>query len=367
MKKISVYVKGDRNSPAYYRIYQYLDKLHEGECKCIYRTQMSKDVYRKWMPVSKQSIYIKIIVYIYIYFRVLWGLLCDWVNTPQIVVLHRCFIGHYMPYSYRFLIKRIVYRGAKLIWDYDDQIIANGEISPFVFDNFAKLAKHIIVTHQYLKSLLPLSSQDKVIVLPTTDGDMYKMYSSVDMNFKRINSLSKQVSLVWVATAVNIPFLEQIIPVLDEAAQVLHETDGRTVLLKVICNAPLSCRCENLIVENISWTHERAIQGMLDSHIGIMPLVDNEFTRGKGGFKLVQYISIGLPCIGSDVGFNHSVISPECGYLAKDKKDWMTAILKLSIPSQWELYSKCAYQHWWLHFSYERNLKVWKRIIKSNY
>ena len=364
MKKVSVYVKGDRNSTDYYRIYQYLDKLHGEECRCVYRIQMGDKFYRKWMPVSDKPLYIKIFVYLYIYFRRLYGLLNDWIYVPDIVVLHRGLIGRYMPYSFRILLKSIISRGAKLIWDYDDHIMANNEVSKFTFNEFANLSSHVLITHDYLKSLLPIYCQSKAIKLPTTDGDMYNLFSP-KINEERLSLLDKQVNLVWVATGRNIRFLKSIVPVLDKAAHILYESSGRSLILKVICNVPLKCECSLLKIENIPWTRQNAIQGMIESHIGLMPLADSEFTRGKGGFKLVQYLSIGLPCIGSDVGYNHSVVSADCGFVVQTNKDWITAILKLSDTSLWESYSKCAFSRWRHLFSYEKNLEVWRCLING--
>lgn len=364
MKRISVYVKGDRNSTDYYRIYQYLDKLDDREYHCSYHVQLGGKAYKKWMPVSNKPIYIKIIVYFSIYFRRLFDLLCDWMNPPLIMVLHRGLIGRYVPLSYRFILKRIVARGAKLIWDYDDQIIANGEVPQIVFNECAKLASIIFVTHDFLKSLLPASCQHKVIIIPTTDGDMYPSFSK-ELNKKRLQQLQNNVNMVWVATKRNLRFLQPIMPALNEAARALAELDGRKLKLKVICNAPLEGEYKDIIVENILWTRERAIYGMMESHIGIMPLVDSEITRGKGGFKLIQYLSIGLPCIGSDVGYNRTVISSDCGVLVKGEQDWKDAIIRLSNISLWQSYSESAFRHWNEKFSFEKNLNTWKQTIKA--
>lgn len=364
MKKISVYVKGDRNSTDYYRIYQYLDKLDNKDYKCVYHVQMDGKSYQKWMPVSNKPIYIKIVVYLSIYFRRLFDLMRDWLNPPQILVLHRGLIGRYVPYSFRFLLKRITARGTRLIWDYDDHIIANGEVPQAVFNECAELASHILVTHDFLKALLPPSCQHKAIIIPTTDGDMYPLYSK-ELNKTRLEQLRKNVILVWVATKRNLRFLKPVMPALDKAARTLMELDGRKLKLKVICNAPLEGEYENIIVENIPWTRERAIHGMMESHIGIMPLIDSEITRGKGGFKLIQYLSIGLPCIGSDVGYNKTVISSECGSLVKDERGWEDAIMRFSNLSLWQIYSESAFRHWNENFSFEKNLYTWKQIIKS--
>lgn len=364
MKKVSIYVKGDRNSTDYYRIYQYLDKLDEKNFHCKYRMQMGEKLYRKWMPVSDKPIYIKILAYLYIYFRRLWGLFFDFLVVPDVLVLHRSFIGRYMPYSFRLLLRGIIYRDTKLVWDFDDHIVANKEVSKRTFDAFAELASCVLVTHDYLKSLLPVSYQDKVIILPTTDGDMYRLFTD-KVNLKRLSLLQEQVIMIWVATKRNMRFLKPIIPVLDKTARLLYDLDKRKLVLKVICNERLECDCDNLIIENICWSRQGAIEGMLKAHIGIMPLLDSEFTRGKGGFKLIQYLSIGLPCIGSDVGYNHSIISLECGFLPQTESEWITAIIKLSNILSWKSYSENAFQYWRLNFSYEKNLEVWKALINE--
>ncbi|WP_025835228.1 glycosyltransferase [Bacteroides stercorirosoris] len=152
---------------------------------------------------------------------------------------------------------------------------------------------------------------------------------------------------------------------MDKTARLLYDLDKRKLVLKVICNERLECDCDNLIIENICWSRQGAIEGMLKAHIGIMPLLDSEFTRGKGGFKLIQYLSIGLPCIGSDVGYNHSIISLECGFLPRTESEWITAIIKLSNILSWKSYSENAFQYWRLNFSYEKNLEVWKALINE--
>lgn len=364
MKKVSVYVKGDRNSPAYYRIYQYLDKIEGFDFQ--YHIMMSERVQKKYMPVSKQSIFKKVWVYIHIYYRMLFCLIKDFFCLPDILIVQRRIISRYMPFSFRFLLLGILRRHVPLIWDFDDHIMENGEVSFTTFQLYAKYASQIIVTQDYLKELIPAEYQNKVNILPTTDGDMYKIFLSNNINMGRIEILKAGiVNLVWVATSVNLKYLEGIIAELDRAALFLKERQNRVLHLKVICDAPLLFNCKWLKVENIKWTREAAIKGMEKSHIGIMPLEDTIFTRGKGGFKLVQYLSIGLPCIGSDVGFNANVISPDCGCLIDIKQpySWKDAIIQLSDLSVWERYSQNAFKRWNMKFSYVDNLLFWKHIL----
>ena len=95
-----------------------------------------------------------------------------------------------------------------------------------------------------------------------------------------------------------------------------------------------------------------------------MPLIENEFTKGKGGFKLVQYMSAGLPCIASNVGFNASVISEDMGYLVSSNTEWIDAIVNLSNVSIWKESSKAAYTKWEEKFSFHGNLDIWKSLLQ---
>jgi glycosyltransferase involved in cell wall biosynthesis len=73
---------------------------------------------------------------------------------------------------------------------------------------------------------------------------------------------------------------------------------------------------------------ERSIGGMF--HVGIMPLVDGPFERGKCGYKLVQYMAAGLPVIASPVGVNMHMIEPGInGYLVSSTEEWIQALRSL--------------------------------------
>jgi glycosyltransferase involved in cell wall biosynthesis len=56
-----------------------------------------------------------------------------------------------------------------------------------------------------------------------------------------------------------------------------------------------------------------------------MPLFDDEWARGKCAFKLIQYMACGIPVIGSAVGANQQVVTPECGFLVRTTEEWLYA------------------------------------------
>lgn len=362
MKHISIFVKGDRNSTAYYRIYQYFDKI--SGCCCSYYLIYPAYVQRCFMPIGTKPIIIKILVFVIAYFRVLLSLIkVSFIKIPDVVIIHKRLIPRYMPLSFKFLLKRLKNKNVHVVWDFDDHLIEGKEMSKKTFNYFSYIADTIVVTHDFLKSLLPDNTWPKVIIMPTTDGDMYKIPLKDVVFDERIKYMEDRIVLVWVATSGNLINLLTIMPELDKASKYLYNKLHKKLILKVVCDKPLVYSPSYLTIVNIKWTRQNAIHHMTNAHIGIMPLLDNEYNKGKGGFKLVQYLSIGLPCIGSNIGYNKLVIGDNCGFLAKDEGDWFNAIKTLSDVNIWKQYSFNAYNYWLEHFSFDRNMRKWADII----
>ena len=86
---------------------------------------------------------------------------------------------------------------------------------------------------------------------------------------------------------------------------------------------------EDYFVEGVNivrkkWFEDTEIDELRDSDIGIMPLINNRFSLGKCGYKLIQYMAIGLPVVASDIGANKNIIdNGNNGFLAKNSNDWI--------------------------------------------
>lgn len=82
--------------------------------------------------------------------------------------------------------------------------------------------------------------------------------------------------------------------------------------------------------EFVAWSEAREIELIQGIDIGIMPLEDSPFARGKCGYKLIQYMACGLPVVASPVGVNSKiVIDGENGFLASTEAEWCEAIDRL--------------------------------------
>ncbi len=80
----------------------------------------------------------------------------------------------------------------------------------------------------------------------------------------------------------------------------------------------------------VPWSEDREVAEVQSFDIGIMPLLDHLFQRGKCGYKLIQYMACGVPTIASPVGVNTEIVIPgEDGYLATTEEEWTKALRSL--------------------------------------
>jgi len=80
----------------------------------------------------------------------------------------------------------------------------------------------------------------------------------------------------------------------------------------------------------VPWSEETEVAELKKLDVGIMPLSDGSFERGKCGYKIIQYMACGLPVIASPVGINRQLIEDgENGFLAETLEEWSVAISRL--------------------------------------
>lgn len=359
--KISLYTASNEiSATSYYRVFQYFDNTDYSIKK---RTRLSGRLYEQLMPISQKPLYIKTTAFIYMYLRRFLHLLSDCMNTPDVLILSRSLITRIMPPSYRLMLKYLTARGTKIIWDFDDNIIDNKEISHKNFDWISSIASRIVVVGKANMEMLREEYREKAVILPTTDRDMYKLFDK-DLIQQRVETLRNEIRLVWVGTSISLPYVKAICPAIEKFAA----DCGKEVSLTVVCNHPLEYSSINFHLNNIHWTRDVAIKEMKKAHFGIMPLSDKLFNHYKGGFKLIQYLSIGLPVVGSSIGINNDIIRPEYGFKpnALECDEWLKALSMLpSGPDEYAEFSNKAFNQWTENYSYETNRKKWSELVSG--
>lgn len=367
MNHIYIYLENAALSPAsYYRLTQYF-----ANSGATIHSALPDIIYTYWHRQRRVGrILLAPWLYLFYVLRKLTFLIFDSfrANAGDTIIISRVVVPHHTPLLHRIIIKRLS-RRCHIIWDFDDNILESKTISLGDFKFLSMVCNNIVVTNYFLKSLVAEDYRQKVLLLPTTDGDLLGYDYNITMS-QRKDKYDAEIRLVWVATASGLQYLQNIIPALDQAAALLNKELGKKLVLRVVCNHPLHTMTSCLDIVNIKWQRDTAKQEILNAHIGIMPLKDNEFTRGKGAFKLVQYMSAGLPVIASPVGFNNEVVNPQIGFLCASAEEWKHAILILS--NSWENYedfAKRARARYDEHYSYAANKAFWEKLTtaRKNY
>ena len=81
---------------------------------------------------------------------------------------------------------------------------------------------------------------------------------------------------------------------------------------------------------SMPWSEASEISSLQTLDVGVMPLTDGLFERGKCGYKLIQYMACGLPVVASPVGVNKELVKHGVnGFLADSTEDWMQALKTL--------------------------------------
>ncbi|KPL02931.1 MAG: hypothetical protein AMK75_02085 [Planctomycetes bacterium SM23_65] len=133
-----------------------------------------------------------------------------------------------------------------------------------------------------------------------------------------------KVVIGWIGSHSTLMYLEPLHRVFEELAR----RYGHSVVLKVVCDKfPEAMGLE--VIEK-PWALDDELADLRTFDIGIMPLPDDAWTRGKCGFKLLQYMAVGIPVVASSVGVNVEIVRDgENGFLANDDARWVEVLSDL--------------------------------------
>ena len=132
-----------------------------------------------------------------------------------------------------------------------------------------------------------------------------------------------KLRLVWIGSQSTLKYLKELKPALEIVGK-----KNKSVILRII--ADVFFDLDNMPVEKITWSLQSQEKELSCGDIGLAPLPDNRFSRGKCGFKILQYYSAGLPVIASPVGVNVNFVKDSnAGMLAQTPEEWIEEILTL--------------------------------------
>jgi len=135
-------------------------------------------------------------------------------------------------------------------------------------------------------------------------------------------------TVAWIGSPENLIYLDMIRPALARLTQ-RHPA----LKLRVICSDFPDWN--DVTIERVPWSSATEAQSLAGAHIGVMPLTDDAWSRGKCAFKLLQYMAASLPCVASPVGANtEAVIDGVNGFHATDVDEWEQSLERLIASPQ---------------------------------
>jgi glycosyltransferase involved in cell wall biosynthesis len=238
-------------------------------------------------------------------------------RRADVVILYRLTL----PAGSAPLLRRLA---SRVVFDFDDAIFLPAPSEPRDEATRRRYQRRFAQTVRVCdlvtagNRLLAESCEARHIEVVPTPIDMRQFNPEI-----RREQLGRQRVIGWVGTGENLPQWQRLIDVF-RAVQARHPA----AVFKVVCDRPPSPIDLPLTFER--WAIEREASCFSDIDIGIMPLEDTEWNRGKCAFKALQCMAIGIPVVVSPVGVNTEVVEHGVnGFLATSEQEWVEALSRL--------------------------------------
>jgi glycosyltransferase involved in cell wall biosynthesis len=214
----------------------------------------------------------------------------------------------------------LAWRGIPYVVDYDDAAFHRYDLHSVAairwllghkIDRVMKRAALVVAGNSYLADRARQAGSAHIEILPTV----------VDLR-RYPPSLSHRGSdfvIGWIGSQSTTRYLLTLLEVWRKAL-----TWGRTSL-RLVGSGELNL--SGMAADIMDWSESSEVQAVQSFSVGIMPLQDDPWARGKCGYKLIQYMACGLPVVASPVGVNREIVEHGLsGYLATSEAEWLSAL-----------------------------------------
>ncbi len=180
-------------------------------------------------------------------------------------------------------------------------------------------ASKVTVGNDYLAAYAAKYNKNVVVIPTTIDMDNH--------HNKTTDFQKEKITIGWTGTHSTIGYITDIVPALQRLEK---EFDFDFV---VISNKKPELELRSLVYK--AWNKATEIEDLAEFSIGVMPLREDQWSNGKCGFKALQYMSLGIPCVIAPVGVNTEIVQDgENGFLATTTDEVYTALKALMIDSE---------------------------------
>jgi glycosyltransferase involved in cell wall biosynthesis len=228
-----------------------------------------------------------------------------------------------LPYFPAFAERLLGWMGVPYVVDYDDAIFHQYDqhkswwVRQLLGKKIARVmrgASLVIAGNTYIADYARGVGAKRVEVVPTViDLERYPAAGRVD-------SRSHTFTIGWIGSPSTAGYLQAIAPALAKVCK------GGRACVQLIGSGPIEL--PGVPVELLAWDETTEVNYLQHFDVGIMPLPDEPWARGKCGFKLIQYMACGKPVVASPVGMNCEIVEQDVdGVLAGTNEQWVKALL----------------------------------------
>lgn len=226
-----------------------------------------------------------------------------------------------VPYAPPLVEQLLASRGIPYVYDFDDAIFHGYDQHPALpvrwllghkVANIIRGAAAVTAGSPYLEAYARRFNPVVHAVPTVVDVARYPV---------RTVESHRELRVGWIGSPSSSAYLELLRRPLTELA--------RRVPVRLIAIGSRSLEMEGVAVEVRPWSEATELPDLLTCDVGVMPLPDEPWARGKCAFKLIQYMACGLPVVASPVGMNAEVVAPDCGFLPSNDRAWTEALKTL--------------------------------------
>jgi glycosyltransferase involved in cell wall biosynthesis len=308
-----------------YRVYQFLPSLERAGFACTVRPFATPKLFR---AIQSGQVAAPLLRTPYCCVRRAF----DLINVSQFdaVVIQREAFPFFIP----MVEKMILRRHPKVIFDFDDAIhVGHRDTStakyPWIYklkygagvNEVLKRCTHVIAGNRTLAAhALQFNSQ--VSIIPTVvDLERYA--------YRPPKATNEMLTIGWVGSRSTSPYLLEI----ESALRQLGEAHPGKLRFRLYGHPQRKLDLPNF--ESLPFSLRSEIDDLRTVDIGIMPVPDNDWTRGKCAFKAIQYMALGISTVASPVGMATELIQHNLnGYWARTSEEWFEALNRLVIDAQ---------------------------------
>ena len=308
------------NAGARYRIYKVAPLLRAAGHQVTVLPSMPDWIFRLFYGhlfgtppsriAAKLSQYIRAVLYACVVWPIRRKQISRWASWADVVIVQR--------ELYRagdWTLERDLRRRVKLfMWDYDDALYATSAFGASGhMDAVLGMADVVLAGNDTLADYARARGHWAVVVPTCVDIERYGR--------RQPRITIGRVIIGWVGNPFNLRHFAIIMPALRRIC-----SDHPEVVLRIVTDGQ-RIEFPGIRLEYRKWSLAREVEDLASFDIGIMPLLDDEYTRGKCGFKLIQYMASGLPTVSSPVGMNVRIVRNGVdGLLASTEADWLECL-----------------------------------------